>query len=142
MGLEPASPPTQPLRVLIVDDSPIFRRFIHWVLGQKQDFQVVGEACDGLEALQKAEELKPDLILLDIGLPNLDGLEVAKRVHQVAPSSKILFVTMHRDADIVQAALSNGAMGYVLKSDAGDELLAAIEAALQGTRYVSSGLDR
>ena len=126
------------MRVLVVDDSPIFRDFIHWVLGQKQDFQVVGEACDGLEALQKAEELQPDLILLDIGLPNLDGLEVAKRVYQVAPSSKILFVTMHRDADIVQAALSNGAMGYVLKSDAGDELLAAIEAALQGTRYVRS----
>ena len=129
------------MRVLIVDDSLIFRRFIHWVLDQKQDLQVVGEAPDGLEGVQKAEELQPDLILLDIGLPNLDGLEVAKRVYQVAPNSKILFVTMLRDADVVQAALSNGAMGYVLKSDAGDELLAAIEAALQGKRFVSSGLD-
>jgi DNA-binding NarL/FixJ family response regulator len=129
------------MRVLIVDDSLLFRRFIHWVLGQKEELRVVGEVSDGLEAVQKAEELQPDLILLDIGLPDLNGLEAAKRIGQVAPSSKILFVTMYSDADIVQAALSNGAMGYVLKSDAGYELLAAIEAALEGKRYVSSGLD-
>jgi DNA-binding NarL/FixJ family response regulator len=129
------------VRVLIVDDSLLFRRFIHWILEQKQDFHVVGEASDGLEAVQKAEELQPDLILLDIGLTNLDGIEAAKRIGQVAPSSKILFVTMHSDADVVQAALSNGAMGYVLKSDAGDEFLPAIEAVLQGKRFISSGLD-
>jgi DNA-binding NarL/FixJ family response regulator len=131
---------TSPVRILVVDDSPIFRRFVHWVLGQKQDLQVIGEASDGLEAVQKAEELQPDLILLDIGLANLNGLEAAKQIGQVAPNSKILFVTMHSDADIVRAALSNGAMGYVLKSDAGYELLSAIEAAVQGKQFVSSGL--
>jgi DNA-binding NarL/FixJ family response regulator len=141
MGLEPASPPTQPLRILIVDDSLLFRRFIHWVLGQKEDCQIVGEAIDGMEAVQKAEELKPDLVLLDIGLTKLNGLQAAKQIGQVAPNSKIMFVTMHSDADIVQAGLSNGAVGYVLKSDAGSELLPAIEAVLEGKRYVSSGLD-
>jgi DNA-binding NarL/FixJ family response regulator len=129
------------LLLLLVDDSLAFRRSVcKIILEHKQDFQVVGEASDGLEAVQKAEELQPDLILLDIGPPKLNGIEAAKCIGEVAPSSTILFVTTHSDADIVRTALSNGAMGYLLKTDACSELWPAIEAVLQGKPYISSGL--
>jgi DNA-binding NarL/FixJ family response regulator len=97
---------------------------------------------DGLEAIQEARELKPDLILLDISLPKLNGIEAAKRIHQVAPQSTILFLTLNNSEDVIQAAFSNGAKGYVLKSDAGRELYRAIEAVVQGRRFVSSGIYR
>jgi DNA-binding NarL/FixJ family response regulator len=94
--------------------------------------QIVGEASDGLEALQKAEELNPDLIFLDIGLPELNGIEACHRMSSVVPAAKIIFVTQNNDAETVRAALSNGASGYVLKLDANNELLPAVEAVLQG----------
>jgi DNA-binding NarL/FixJ family response regulator len=101
---------------------------------------VIGEASDGLEAVQKAETLKPDLILLDIGLPYLNGIETENRLCRLVPSAKVLFLTQNNDADIVWAALSNGALGYVLKTDAGSELLPAIKAILRGEKFVSSGV--
>jgi DNA-binding NarL/FixJ family response regulator len=94
--------------------------------------QIVGEASDGLEALQKAEELNPDLIFLDIGLPELNEIEACHRMSSVVPAAKIIFVTQNNDAETVRAALSNGASGYVLKLDANNELLPAVEAVLQG----------
>jgi two-component system nitrate/nitrite response regulator NarL len=105
-----------------------------------EELQLVGEASDGLEAIQKTSELKPDLILLDIGLPKLNGIEAAKQIHQLVPGVQILFVTVISDADVVQAVLSNGAHGYVLKADTRSELLPAIEAILHGTQFASSGL--
>jgi len=128
------------VRVLVVDDSVIFRHFISEALEGRPGFQAVGEASDGLEAVQKAEELQPDLILLDIGLPKLNGIETAKRVCQIAPGTKILFVSMNRDAEVVEVALSSGGLGYVAKSDTGSELWSAIETVLQGKRFVSSSL--
>ena len=128
------------MRVLVVDDSLLFRRFVHRLLEQKQDFQLVGEAPGGPEAVQKAKELQPDLILLDIGLPHLNGIEAAKRIRQVVPGTKILFLTVHSDAEVVRAALSSGAKGYLLKADARSELWPAIEAVLRGDEFVSSGL--
>ncbi len=104
------------------------------------EFQLVGEASDGLEGVQNAQELQPDLILLDIGLPNLNGIEAAKRIHQIAPRTKILFLTQNNDADVARAALSNGTRGYVLKADAQRDLFPAIEAVLQDRRFVSRGL--
>lgn len=99
--------------------------------------QIVGEASDGLEAVQKAEELKPDLILLDIGLPTLHGIEVARRISAVSPNSKVIFVTQESSPDVIQATLSLGASGYVLKAKAGSDLLAAVEAVLLGKCFVS-----
>lgn len=127
-------------RVLVVDDFAPWRKSICSLLQARASLQVVGEAADGLEAIKKAGEVKPDIILLDIGLPRLNGIEAAKQLHRSAPSAHILFVTGISDADIIRAALSNGAQGCVLKADAGTDLLFAIETACAGKRYVSRGL--
>jgi len=87
---------------------------------------------DGLEAVQKGEELKPDLILLDIGLPKLDGIEAARRLHRLSPKSKILFVSQWSSADLVQEAFAVGAQGFVTKTDVGSKLLTAVNDVLQG----------
>jgi len=100
----------------------------------------VGEASDGLEAVHKAEVLQPDLTLLDIGLPGLNGIEAARQIRKCALNSRILFLSQEISSDIVQEALSTGAQGYVVKADAGGELLTAIEAVVQGSRFVSAGL--
>lgn len=102
--------------------------------------QVVGEVSDGLRAVQKSEELQPDLILLDIGLPTINGIEVARRIRKHAPRSRILFFSEESSPDIAEEALRTGATGYVVKSDAAGELLPAIESVLQGTQFVSSSL--
>jgi DNA-binding NarL/FixJ family response regulator len=129
------------VRVLVVEDYEPFRRFVCSTLGKRPELQVIGEASDGLEAVQKAEELQPDVIALDIGLPSLNGIEAARRIRKLSAKSKILFVSQESSADIVQEALHLGALGYVFKTHAGIELLAAVEAACQGRRFVSAGLE-
>jgi DNA-binding NarL/FixJ family response regulator len=126
------------LRVLLVEDFEPFRRFIYTTL-QETELQVVGEAWDGAEAVRKAEQLQPDFILLDIGLPNLNGIEAARRIRKLSPQSKILFVSQESSADVIEEALSLGAMGYVIKAHAGSELPVAMEAVRQGRQFVSSG---
>jgi DNA-binding NarL/FixJ family response regulator len=128
------------VRVLVVDDYEPFRRFICSTLGRKPELQVVAETADGLEAVHKAEELRPDLIVLDIGLPTLNGIEAARRIRKLSPKSKILFVSQESSADAVQEALSLGALGYVVKAHAGSELLSAVGAVLEGKQFVSGGL--
>jgi DNA-binding NarL/FixJ family response regulator len=140
VGLNGGSLASPTIRILVVDDLEAWRQRIRSMLQTRPELCVVAEAADGLEAVQKAQELKPDLILLDIGLPNLDGLEAAKRIHQVAPDARIVFLTQNRDKDVVQAALRNGARGYVLKTDAGSELLTAVAGVLGGDDFVSSGI--
>ena len=128
------------VRILVVDDYELFRQFVVGLLGKRPELQVVGETADGLEALQRAVELRPDLILLDIGLPNLSGIEVARRVRTLVPHAKILFFSVESSPDIVQEALTAGALAYVHKQRASD-LLPAIDAVLAGKRFVSSGLE-
>ena len=127
------------LRVLVVEDFAPFSQFIRSTLAERLDVQVIGEASDGLEAVHRAEELKPDLILLDIGLPTLNGIEAARQIRQLCPESKIIFVSQESDADIVQEALSFGALGYVVKTMAGGELLRAINALCDGRLFVGGG---
>jgi CheY-like chemotaxis protein len=110
------------------------------VLQARPEWQVISEAEDGLEAVEIAQALKPDLILLDIGLPKLNGIEAARRIQQLSPSSKIIFLSQNNNLDIVRAALSTGARGYVRKTDVKRELLPAMDAVLQGKQFVSSGL--
>ena len=128
---------TSSVRILVVDDYEPFRRFVCSTLERRPDLQIIGEASDGLEAVQKAEDLQPDLILLDIGLPTLNGIEVARRIRELSPQSKILFVSQETSVHIVQAALAEGAKGYVVKTDSRRELLRAVDAVLRGERFVS-----
>jgi len=102
---------------------------------------VISEVGDGLQAVEKTQELSPDLILLDIGLPSLNGIEAARQILKFVPQSKIIFLTQETSAELVREALNVGACGYVVKSRAVSDLLGAIEAALQGKRFISSGLD-
>jgi DNA-binding NarL/FixJ family response regulator len=130
------------IRILVVDDFQPFRAFVFSLFAQAPALSVVGEVSDGLEAVKKADELQPDLILLDIGLPKLNGIEAARQIRKLAPNSKILFLSQESSADVVQEAFNLGAMGYVVKANAGSELLAAVEAVRQGIRFVSSGIPR
>ena len=128
------------IRTLIADDYAEWRRQVRLLLQARPEWQVIAEASDGSEAIQKAEELKPDLILLDISLPELNGIEAARRIRQLSPSSKIVFLSQNNDRDLVRAALSTGALGYVHKTDAQNEVLPAVDAVLRGKQYVSSSL--
>jgi DNA-binding NarL/FixJ family response regulator len=131
---------TSSARVLVVEDYEPFRRFICSTLRKRPGLQIVGEIADGLEAVHKAEEMQPDLIVLDIGLPSLNGIDAARRIRKLSPESKILFVSQESSGDVVQEALALGALGYVVKAHAGSELLAAVGAVLEGRQFVSSGL--
>jgi DNA-binding NarL/FixJ family response regulator len=126
------------VRVLVVEDFEPFRRFVCSMMEDGSQLQVICEVSDGLEAVQKAQELQPDLILLDIGLPGLNGIEAARQIRKLVPQSKILFVSQESSADVIEEALSLGALGYVLKAHAGSELLVAIEAVREGRQFVSS----
>jgi DNA-binding NarL/FixJ family response regulator len=128
------------VRILVVDDFEPFRRFVCATLAAKPELQVVGEAADGFEAVQKAEELQPDLILLDIGMPTLNGIEAAHRIARLVPAAKFLFISQENDMDVVAAALSEGTRGYLHKQTATSELPSAVEAVLRGDRFVSKGL--
>ena len=128
------------MRVLVVEDHDRLRHFFSTAFKKTPELQVIAEASDGLRGVQKAEELKPDLILLDIGLPTLNGIEAARRIREVSPASKILFISENRSFDIVREALSTGARGYLLKSDAARDLLPAVKAILEGKRFVSATL--
>jgi DNA-binding NarL/FixJ family response regulator len=128
------------IRILVVDDLAQWRRFLIEKLGENRSYRIVGVVADGLEAVLKAEILKPDLILLDIGLPKISGIEAARRIRRVAPKSKILFLSQELDLQVVRAALTEGGQGFVVKSDADDELFPAIEAMMLGKTFKSRRL--
>src|SRR5271167_341950 len=130
------------VHILVVDDFEPWRSTVCSVLRGWPDLRVICEASDGLEAVRKAEELRPDLILLDIGLPKLNGIEAARRIRELAPKSDIIFLSQESSPDVVREALSLGARGYVVKAHAGSELVAAVKAVIQGKQFVSTGLAR
>ncbi len=130
-----------PIRVLVVEDHRDWRNLVRLLFQMRPEWQIISEVSDGLEAVQMAGELKPDLILLDIGLPKLDGIEAARRIRQLSPNSKIVFLSMDNSLDVVRVALGAGARGYVYKAHARKELLPAVEAVFRGERFVSSGTE-
>jgi DNA-binding NarL/FixJ family response regulator len=128
------------VRVLIVDDFDPWRVFVIQQLSQQPHMRVIECASDGLEGVQRAEELQPDLILLDVSIPKLNGIEVARKVRKLVPKARILFLSSNADPDVVRAAFCAGGGGYVLKADAGGGLSAGMEAVLLGKQFVSSSL--
>jgi DNA-binding NarL/FixJ family response regulator len=128
------------VRILLVDDFEEWRRTVRELLQARPELQVIGEASEGLGAVQKAGELKPDLIVLDIGLPKLNGIEAARQIRQLSPNSKIIFLSQDNSLDPDELALSTGAQGYVYKAQARIELVPAVEAVLKGERFVSSNV--
>ena len=131
--------PRLPLvRILLVEDFEPFRRFIRSQLQPRLDLEVITEASDGLEAVHVAGQLQPDLILLDIGLPKLNGIEVARRIRKLCPESKIVFLSQESSADVIEEALNSGGTGYVVKTNAVcEQLLDAIEAMRAGGQFLS-----
>jgi DNA-binding NarL/FixJ family response regulator len=127
------------IRLIVVEDFAPFRQFICKTLAKWPNLQIICEAYTGEEGVRRAQELKPDLILLDIGLPTLNGIAAARQIRKVAPQSKIIFVSQESSADVVEEALNLGAWGYVLKTSAAIDLLHAIEAVLEGKQFVSHG---
>ncbi len=128
--------------ILLADDHAILRSGLRLLLESQPDLRVVGEASGGLEALGLAEQLQPDLILLDLSMPGLGGLDALPALKKAAPAAKILILTMHDDPQYLRTALKQGAMGYVLKKAADAELISALRAVLRGEMYVHPSMTR
>lgn len=138
--VQPLESLSRPCRILVVDDHQTFRRFVLSLLSKHPSVEIVGDVQDGVEAVQQSEMLQPDVVLLDIGLPRMNGIEAARQITRLVPGARIVFLTQECSRDVVQAALGLGAWGYVLKTQAGSELLMALETVRQGERFVSSGI--
>ena len=136
MNLGPSKMETSSVRILVVEDFEPFRTLIRAILEKNPRLHIVAEVSDGLDAVQKATDLKPDLILLDIGLPLLNGLDAARLIRKLAPDSRILFVSQETAPEVVQDALTLGASGFVVKTRLGSDLLTAVEAVLLGRTFV------
>jgi two-component system response regulator NreC len=128
------------IRVLIVDDHTLMRAGLQALLGIQPDIEVVGQAASGIEALRRAEELEPDIILMDISMAGLDGVQATQKIKSTQPGTKIIALTMHEDESVVRGVLKAGASGYVLKRGAEDELLVAIRAVHRGEAFIHPSL--
>lgn len=129
-------------RILAVDDFEPYRLLVVSLLHERPDLKVICGVSDGLEAVEKAQELKPDLILMDIGLPGINGIEAARRIQTLVPNAKIIFLTQESSPEIMREAVTLGASGYVLKSQAEADLLIAVDAVLQGKQFFNDGAGR
>lgn len=130
------------LRILIADDHELLRRGVRSLLEAEPGWKVVGEASNGLEASEKARELKPEVIVLDISMPRLNGLEAARRIKKILPDAKILILTIHDNEELARAVLEAGARGYVFKSDTGRDLVVAIEALCKNKTFFTPRVDQ
>ncbi len=130
------------LRILIADDHELVRQGLHTLLETQPGWQVIGEAKDGAEAVKKSAALKPDIIVLDIGMPQLNGLGAIRKIAKVLPGAKILILSMHESDSLVREVLEAGARGYVTKSSASRELVSAVEALQRGKTYFTPRVDQ
>ena len=130
------------LRILLADDHAVVRAGLRMIIGNQPDMEVVGEAADGREAIQQAERLRPDVVVLDLTMPGLGGLQALGVIREKAPGAKILVLTMHDDEGYLRQVLGAGGSGYVVKKAADMELLAAIRAVKRGEVYIHSSLTK
>jgi DNA-binding NarL/FixJ family response regulator len=128
------------IRILLIDDFEPWRRFVCSIVQKEPELQIICEVSDGLAAVHSADELKPDLILLDLGLPKLNGMAAAQTIRKIAPKSKILFLSQESSLDVVREALRIGS-GFVVKIDAGKELLPAIKSVILDRQFLSGSLE-
>lgn len=126
--------------IVLADDHDVVRRGLQFILETEPDFDVVGEAADGLETVRIVEQLQPDVLVVDVMMPGLSGLEVSRRVAEVAPRTNVVVVSMYANEAYVMEALQSGAKGYVLKNSTQDELIPAVREAAIGRRYISEAL--
>ncbi len=130
------------IRLLVADDHEVIRRGVRSLLGAQPGWEVSGEAATGREAVEKAKKLKPDLVVLDITMPELDGLEATRQILEAVPRTKVLILTMHESEQVMSEVLEAGALGYVLKSDAADNLVPAVKALLHGKPFFTSSVSK
>jgi DNA-binding NarL/FixJ family response regulator len=128
--------PAASVRILVVDDFEPWRRCLCSFLQDRPALQIIDEASDGLEAVEKSRTLQPDIVLLDVGLPTLNGIEAARQIREVSPHSRVIFLSENTCPDVVREALRVGGYGYVVKSDAGGDLVTALDAAIANKRFV------
>jgi DNA-binding NarL/FixJ family response regulator len=128
-------------RVLVVDDHAVIRRGVQGILGAYPEWELCGEAENGQEAIKLAETLKPEIIIMDVSMPVLNGLEATRIIHELLPNTRILLLTLHSSTELVRTAFRAGARGYVLKSDAEHELVRALNVVIGDGTYVSPGID-
>ncbi|MFY9842418.1 MAG: response regulator transcription factor [Terriglobales bacterium] len=119
------------VRILVADDHPVVRHGLRTLLGSRPEWEIIDEAEDGVEAVERAERLQPDVVVLDVSMPRMDGLEACRRIRKNVPKSEVLIVTQHDSAQMMREAINAGARGYIVKSDAARDLLAAVEAVSQ-----------
>ena len=130
------------IRVFLADDHKILRESLVILLSQQEDMEVIGEAADGLEAFRKIESLNPDIAVIDISLPKLNGLDLSEKLRREFPETKIIILTMHKSEDFVTRALHAGVKGYVLKDNALEELIQSIETVYRGDVFLSQSVTR
>jgi len=130
------------IRILLVDDHNVMRRGLRLLVERQQGFVVVGEAADGRQAVEVAQTTQPDVVILDISLPNLNGIEAAQRINELLPDTAIIILSMHSDESYVMRALRAGAKGYLLKDSAEEDLMEGIRSVSSGKAYFSSGVSK
>jgi DNA-binding NarL/FixJ family response regulator len=130
-----------PISVILADDHQVVRDGLKTLLEAQPDIRVVGAAADGVEAVAKAAQLKPDVVVMDISMPDMNGVEAARRIHAARAETRIVMLSMHSDAEHVYRALEAGATGYLLKNSAGSELVAAVRAVHLGRRYLTEKIN-
>lgn len=125
------------IRILVVDDHPVVRHGLKTLLKGRPEWEIVDEAGDGVEAVEKVDRLKPDVVVLDVSMPRMNGLDACRLIRQNAPKSEVLIVTQHDSPQMMREALSAGARGYIVKTNAARDLLAAVEAVSEHRPFTS-----